>query len=260
MDLQLKGKVVLITGGAKGIGAAIVRGAAVEGAIPVIVDKDAQAASVLQADLQKAGQACTAVLTDLTQAAHCAQAVNETLREHGRIDALVNNAGINDKIGLEQGSPEQFIASLERNLLHIYNMAHYALPALKNSQGSILNIASKTALTGQGQTSGYVAAKGGVLALTREWAVELLPYRIRVNAVVPAEVMTPLYEQWLSSFPDPEEKRKQVVARIPFENRMTRPEEIASMVLYLISGQASHITGQHLFVDGGYVHLDRALS
>lgn len=260
MDLQLNNKVVVVTGGGKGIGAAIVRGVAAEGAIPVIVDKDAQGASALREELRKAGRACTAVVADLTQAANCAQAVNEALREHGCIDVLVNNAGINDKIGLEQGSPEKFIASLERNLHHFYNMAHYALPALKNSHGSIVNIASKTALTGQGQTSGYVAAKGGVLALTREWAVELLPYRIRVNAVVPAEVMTPLYEQWLSTFPDPEEKRKQVVARIPFEKRMTRPEEIASMVLYLISAQASHITGQHLFVDGGYVHLDRALT
>jgi len=260
MDLQLKDKVVLVTGGGKGIGASIVRGAAAEGAIPVIIDKDGQASNALRVEMRKAGHACTAIIADLTQAAGCEQAVKETLREHGRIDALVNNAGVNDKIGLEHGSPEEFVASLERNLLHFYCMAHYALPALKDSRGSIVNIASKTAVTGQGQTSGYVAAKGGVLALTREWAVELLPYRIRVNAVVPAEVRTPLYEQWLSTFPNPEEKRREVVARIPLGKRMTQPEEIASMVLYLISAQASHITGQHLFVDGGYVHLDRALS
>ena len=260
MDLQLKDKVILITGGAKGIGAAIARGAAAEGAIPVLVDKDAPAANVLQAELRKAGQACTTVITDLTQAANCAEAVNQALREHGHLDALVNNAGINDKIGLEQGSPEKYLASLERNLLHYYNMAYYALPALKKSHGSIVNVASKTAVTGQGQTSGYASAKGAILALTREWAVELLPYRIRVNAVVPSEVMTPLYQQWLNTFPNPDEKLRQVVAHIPFEKRMTRPEEIASMVLYLISTQASHITGQHLFVDGGYVHLDRALT
>jgi L-fucose dehydrogenase len=123
-----------------------------------------------------------------------------------------------------------------------------------------VNIASKTAVTGQGGTSGYASSKGAVLALTREWAVELLEYGIRVNAIVPAEVMTPLYRQWLDTFPDPEAKRQSILSKIPLEKRMTTPDEIAAMVLFLISSRASHITGQHLFVDGGYVHLDRALT
>jgi len=260
MDLQLKDKVVLITGGAKGIGAAIARGAASEGAIPVIVDKDGEAARQLQAELQKAGKASGIISTDLLPARNCQDAVNQALREFGRLDGLVNNAGVNDKIGLEHGTPEKYIGSLERNLFHYYNMAHYALPELKKSRGSIVNIASKTAVTGQGGTSGYVSAKGAILGLTREWAVELLPYQIRVNAVIPADVMTPLYQQWLSTFPNPEEKLSAIVARIPLGKRMTQPGEIASMVLFLLSAQASHITGQHLYVDGGYVHLDRALT
>ena len=172
----------------------------------------------------------------------------------------MNNAGFNDKIGLEHGSPDQFVASLGRNLLHYYNMAHYALPHLKRSRGPIVNISSKTALTGQGGTSGYASSKGAILALTREWAAELLGYGIRVNAIVPAEVMTPLYRQWLDTFPDPEEKLKTVLTKIPLEKRMTHPDEIAAMVMFLISANAGHITGQHLFVDGGYVHLDRALT
>jgi L-fucose dehydrogenase len=145
-------------------------------------------------------------------------------------------------------------------LLHYYNMAHYALPHLKRSGGSIINIASKTAVTGQGGTSGYASSKGAILALTREWAVELLPYGIRVNAVVPAEVMTALYRQWLDMFPDPEEKLKTIVAKIPLGKRMTHVEEIAAMIVFLASSKASHVTGQHVFVDGGYVHLDRALT
>jgi len=88
----------------------------------------------------------------------------------------------------------------------------------------------------------------------------LLPYAIRVNAIVPAEVMTPLYRQWLSSFPDPEEKLKTIIGKIPLEARMTEPAEIASAAIFLLSGRAGHITGQHWFVDGGYVHLDRALT
>jgi L-fucose dehydrogenase len=260
MDLEIKNKVFLITGGAKGIGAAIARAAACEGAVPVIVDKDGDAARKVQAELKKAGKVWGIISTDLLHARNCLEAVNQTIREFGRLDGLVNNAGVNDKIGLEHGTPEKYIGSLERNLLHYYNMAHYALPELKKSHGNIVNIASKTAITGQGDTSGYASAKGAILALTREWAVELLPYNIRVNAVVPSEVMTPLYQQWLSTFPNPEEKLNDIVAHIPLGKRMTQPQEIASMVLFLLSAQASHITGQHLFVDGGYVHLDRALT
>ena len=259
MDLQLNGKVVLITGGAKGIGAAIARGCAREGAIPVLVDKDADAGKQLQAELRKTG-ACGLVSTDLLLASNCAAAVEATLRDFGKLDVLVNNAGINDNAGLEHGSPEKFLRSLELSLHHYYNMAHYALPALKKSRGCIVNIASKVAMTGQGGTSGYAAAKGAILALTREWAVELLPYRIRANALLPAEVMTPLYKQWLSTFPNPDEKLKQITAKIPLGKRLTESDEIAARVLFLMSAQASHVTGQHVIVDGGYVHLDRALT
>ena len=88
----------------------------------------------------------------------------------------------------------------------------------------------------------------------------MLQYGIRVNAVIPAEVMTPLYKKWISTFPNPDKKLEEITKNIPFGNRMTTKEEIASMVIYLVSGQASHITGQHLYVDGGYVHLDRSLA
>jgi NAD(P)-dependent dehydrogenase (short-subunit alcohol dehydrogenase family) len=172
----------------------------------------------------------------------------------------VNNAGINDKVGLEHGTPEQYVDSLGRNLLHYYNMAHFALPYLKKTNGCIVNIGSKTAVTGQGGTSGYASSKGAIMALTREWAAELLGYGIRVNAVIPAEVITPLYRQWLDTFPNPEQKLQSVLSKIPLEKRMTSPDEIAAMVVFLLSARAAHITGQHVFVDGGYVHLDRALT
>ena len=262
MDLQLKGKVVVITGGAKGIGAAIARTCAREGAIVVILDKDQESGEQLKAELLRTdGDAKAELISmDLSAAESCREAIDRTARKLGRIDALVNNAGINDGVGLERGTPEQFVGSLQRNLFHYYNMAHFALPFLKDARGSIINISSKTAVTGQGGTSGYVAAKGAILGLTREWAAELLPFHIRVNAVVPAEVMTPLYREWLSKFPNPEEKRQKIVSKIPLGQRMTEANEIASMVTFLLSAQASHITGQHLFVDGGYVHLDRALT
>src|SRR5467141_487289 len=260
MDFELKDKVVLITGGAKGIGAAVVRTVAQEGAIPVIVDRDQEAAEKLHGELRQRGSVSCSVVAELATAEACSGAVEQTVNKLGRIDALVNNAGVNDGVGLEKGTPDQFVASLQRNLLHYYYMAHYAVPHLKRTSGSIVSISSKTAVTGQGGTSGYVASKGAILALTREWAVELLPYGIRVNAIVPAEVDTPLYKQWLSTFPNPEEKRDPIVSKIPLGQRMTTPEEIAAFVLFLILPQASHITGQHVLLDGGYVHLDRDLT
>lgn len=256
MDLQLKDKVVVVTGGAKGIGEAIVRTIAAEGAVPVIVDRDVDAGNHVHGQLPGS----QLIIADLSAAESCYAAVQQTIEKHKRLDALVNNAGINDKVGLEHGGPDQYVESLKRNLLHCYNMAHYALPHLKKSRGSIVNIASKTAITGQGGTSGYASSKGAILALTREWAVELLDYGIRVNAILPAEVMTPLYRQWLSTFPKPEEKLQSILSKIPLEKRMTAPEEIAAMAAFLISVRAGHITGQHIFVDGGYVHLDRALT
>jgi len=260
MDLQLKDKVVMVTGGAKGIGAAIVRACAAEGAVPVIVGRDAESGRKLQSELRNKGSECGLISVELGTPESCEQSVGQTVKEFGRLDALVNNAGRNDKVGLEQGSPLEYVASLNRNLVHYYSMAHYSLPHLKRARGSIVNIGSKTAVTGQGNTSGYASSKGAIMALTREWAAELLPYGIRVNTVIPAEVMTPLYRSWLETFPKPEEKLQVILSKIPLEKRMTTAEEIASMVVFVLSSRSSHTTGQHLFVDGGYVHLDRALT
>lgn len=259
MDLNLADKVVLVTGGAKGIGAAVVRALAAERAIPVVVDRDAAAANEIVRDLAGAGARVEVVVRDLEDPSQCRRAVEDALSLAGRLDAVVNNAGVNDRVGLASGTPAAFVESLGRNLVHVYAVTHHALPALKQSRGTIVNIASKVAMTGQGGTSGYAAAKGGILALTREWAVELLPLGIRVNAVVPAEVMTPLYQQWLAGFPDPARALADITARIPLEHRMTAPEEIAATVLFLVSSRSAHTTGQQLVVDGGYTHLDRAV-
>lgn len=259
MDLNLANKVYIVTGGAKGIGAAISKGIAAEGGIVVVVGRGKEDNVKIVDEIVKAKGKASYFTAELSVAQVCKDVIDFTVEKYGQIDGLVNNAGINDGVGLENGSPEKFFESLHKNLSHYYNLAHYALPYLKKSKGNIVNIGSKVAATGQGNTSGYAASKGAINALTREWAVELLPYSIRVNTVLPAEVWTPLYENWINSLPNPKEKLEQIVSKIPFEKRMTTAAEIADMAIFLLSSKSSHTTGQIMYVDGGYTHLDRSL-
>ncbi len=231
-----------------------------EGAIPIVVGRNEQDNLKVVKEVENDGGTAFPVVAELSNPEDCERAVKEVVAEFGRIEGLVNNAGVNDGVSLENGNYEKFMESLHRNVVHYYLMAHFALPELKKSQGPIVNISSKTGITGQGNTSAYAAANGGRTALTREWAVELLKYKIRVNAIIVAESWTPAYEKWITTLENPEEKLKEITDKIPFENRMTTPEELANTTVFLLSDRSSHTTGQLLYVDGGYVHLDRALA
>jgi L-fucose dehydrogenase len=258
MDLHLQDKVVIVTGGASGIGAAISLALAEEGAIPVVFGKSPMTVE-FEAAVKALQPRFVFVQIELSDDTACGAAVAQIHQQFGHIDGLVNNAGINDGIGLEAGR-EAFVGSLNRNLIHYYSMAHYCVPYLKVSQGAIVNVSSKTAITGQGNTSGYTASKGAQLSLTREWAASLLEDGVRVNAVIPAEVMTPLYARWINTFENPQAKLDDITRKIPLGKRMTTAEEMANMTVFLLSDRSSHTTGQWIFVDGGYTHLDRALS
>ena len=260
MNLGIKDHIIVVTGGSKGIGKGIVKVLAAEGAVPIIVGRTEPDILATVDEIKKEGGKADYVLAELTDPEACKKAVDIITQRYPKVHGLVNNAGVNDGVSLERGDYEAFTASLHKNVTHYYLMAHFLLPSLKETKGAIVNIGSKTAETGQGGTSGYAAANGARNALTREWAVELLPYQIRVNAVIVAECYTPLYERWIQTFSNPEEKLKRITDNIPLGNRMTTAEEIGNTVCFLLSPRSSHTTGQLIYVDGGYTHLDRALN
>jgi L-fucose dehydrogenase len=259
MNLGLKEKVIIVTGGAKGIGEGISESLALESAIVAIVGRNEADNLRCIEKIQATGGQAFSFVAELSRPEACQEVVDKVFTMFGKIDGLVNNAGINDGVGLASGNYEKFMASLHANLIHYYLMAQACLPHLIKSKGSIVNIGSKTAETGQGNTSAYAASNGGRNALTREWAVELLPYEIRVNSVIVAECYTPMYDKWIKTLENPEEKLKSITDKIPLGNRMTTQEELGAMVAFLLSKKSSHTTGQLIHVDGGYVHLDRAI-
>jgi len=259
MDLFLKDKVIVVTGGSAGIGKGICLALAQEGAIPFIIGRTKEKVDASVKEIEEMGGRAGKAYAELTNANECEMAIQVVLKQFGQIDGLVNNAGVNDSVGLEHGTVDAFVQSLHKNLTHYYTVAKLVLPELKKNKGAIVNIGSKTSITGQGGTSGYAAANGGRNALTREWAVELLPYSIRVNAIIVAECYTPLYDKWIKTFEHPEEKLSEITKNIPLENRMTTEQEIANAALFLLSSRSGHTTGQLIYVDGGYTHLDRSL-
>lgn len=259
MDLLLKDKVVLVSGGGKGIGSGISLSLAKEGAIPVILSRSA-ITDDFKADMEAITTNYEFIQIDLEETDKIKAIVDDVASRRGGIYGVVNNAGANDNKDLETTSWQDFEKSLHGNLTHYYELVHAALPYLKESHGSVLNIGSKTALTGQGKTSAYAAAKGAILGLTREWAAALLEDKVRVNAIVVSEAWTPLYANWIKTFDDPEARKRIITDKIPFEKRFTSVEEIGDTSVFVLSPKSSHTTGQWVFVDGGYVHLDRALN
>lgn len=218
MNLGFQDKVYIITGSASRIGEAVCKLIAGEGGIVVIADKNKEKSNALASEIINQKQNVLAVAVELTDEESCRQLIEDVISKYKRIDGLINNAGTNDKINLRSGSVQGFEQSLYINMIQYFILTHYALPHLIKTKGSIVNIGSKVSATGQENTLRYTAGQGGVNALTREWAVELLPHQIRVNAVLPAEVSMPQY-----------------------------PDAIANTVVFLLSEQSSHTTGQLIF-------------
>lgn len=261
METGLKDKIVIVTGGAAGIGRATVEVLIEEEAIPVIVDKDEKRVREFSELLQSQHNEHLFLLYDLTNDDNCRKAVERTIERYQRLDVLINNAGGNDSLDIDTTTPDEFRKSLDRNLVHYYIMTHYAWPHLKQTRGNVIFVGSKVGEVGEGKTTAYAAAKGGVVGMMRELATKSTNegLGIRLNCIIPAEVRTTGYENYVEThFENPEEGYKQLAQRIPFGKRPTTPREVANAIVFLASNKlSSHTIGQEFHPDGGYVHLDR---
>lgn len=259
MNLYLKDKVIIVTGGTKGIGAGIVRSLVDEDAKVLFVNRPGKEGPELEAELREQGKDVLYLAAELSDPQACKNVIDTALDHFGSIYSIINNAGFNNNLGLDS-SPEEFMQGLTVNLIHYYALVHYAHDALIESGGSIVNIGSHVSITGQGHTSAYVAAKGAICGLTREWAAYFSDKGVRVNCIVPGSVWTNAYVKWAAEFLDPEAIKRRAESNIPLGRRMTTIEEFADLVVFVASGRATHLTGEIIINDGGYSRLDRVLT
>jgi len=245
-------RVVLITGGAKGIGGGCARVFAGEGGWVSIVDIDADAGQQLAAELdqQTPGRAIF-VPCDVSRPDEIRAAVEQTVDAFGRLDSVINNAGMHPPAtSIEETSIEQLETVLRVNFVSTFAGAKFALPHLRKTCGTIITMSSMTAVLGQYQSAAYSASKGAQLSLTKSLALELGEDGIRVNAVLPSNVDTPLMRQWAATLEDPEAALARI-AELQVLRRMATPEEIGRVCLFLASDDSSFITGQGIEVEGG---------
>lgn len=247
--MQLEGGLALVTGGARGIGLAIARALALEGAKVILADirKDLAeaAASGLKADgLQASGLALDVADREAVDA--CARRV---MASHGPISVLVNNAGIGISAEIERAdAPDVWDRTIAVNLTGVFNVSRAFLPALKETKGSIVNVSSVVAFTSGFADMGYVASKGGVRSLTQKMCRDFAPHGVRVNAVAPGYIATDM------GGPEDEATVEWLSWHCPMK-RFGRPEEIGGPVVFLVSPAASFVNGVTLPVDGGYLTI-----
>jgi len=248
--MTFAGQTVVITGGASGIGLAAADRFAKAGAHVAILDRNERDLASAAARLNGNGVRASALAADVARSSDVQSAIDRIVREQGRIDVLVNNAGIAFARRIDEYTEEELDRLLAVNLKGAMLCIRAALPALRRSHGSIVSVASMTGLVGQDSGAVYSASKGGLVAMTKSLAIELARDGIRVNCVCPAGVDTPLMREWADTLPDPPAVLRQQAA-MHLVGRMAAPDEIAEAILFLASPAASFITGIALPVEGG---------
>lgn len=249
--MRLRGKAAIVTGGAKGIGLGIARVFAREGADVALMDLDQEAGAGAADKLRAAtGQKVVFVHADVSKPGDVRCAVDTAIRGFGRLDVLVNNAGTHNSKGLEDCSEEDWDFILNTNLRSAFLFTRCALPELKKTRGCVINIASMAGIVGQKDAVAYVASKGGMIAMTKAIALDVAECGVRVNAICPGFIRTPLLERWLADQPDPVATQRQLERTHPL-GRLGESEEVGLAALYLATEDASFVTGAALPIEGG---------
>ncbi|MEM0356929.1 MAG: SDR family oxidoreductase [Candidatus Bathyarchaeia archaeon] len=250
--MRLKNKIALITGAGSGIGQASATLFAKEGAKVAVVDLVKEAGEETVKMIKDSGGDAIFIQADVTKAGDVQKMIETTVNRYGRLDILFNNAGVNIMAPITETSEELWDKIININLKGVFLGCKYAVPVMVKQQGGvIINTASTFAWVGALNFSAYCASKGGVLAFTRALALELAPYKIRVNCICPGTIETPLVRQIWEKSGKPEEMRESRLKLHPI-GRLGKPEDVANAALFLASDEASFITGTALFVDGGY--------
>lgn len=250
--MRFQDRVVIVTGGSKGIGEGCSRVFCREGGRVSILARGAAAGEQLAAELNRSGPGRAIFLPcDVSDHRQLRDAIESTVQHFGRLDCIINNAGQHPPAMSLEETTVEFMEELMRiNYLSTFAGARYALPHLRRTRGTIVNISSMTAVLGQDRSSAYCATKGAQVSLTKALAKELGPEGIRVNAILPSNIDTPLMRDWAATLDDPESALQRVSAMQVF-GRMGTIEEMGEVALFLATPESSFITGQAIEAEGG---------
>jgi NAD(P)-dependent dehydrogenase (short-subunit alcohol dehydrogenase family) len=249
--MRLEGKVALITGGNRGIGEAMVRLFSGEGAKVVFTSRRAELGEAVAAELREQGRDVTFVVGDVREEASVAALVAGVLERHGRLDIVVNNAGIAPASPVESMDVEVWDDLMAINVRGMFLTSKHAIPALRETRGCIINLGSTFGVVGAPGSAAYAVTKAAAINFSKSLAVELAPDGVRVNAICPGGTDTEFLHEWFESTGDASGTQQWLVERHPL-GRLGQPIEQARAALFLASDDASFVTGHALLVDGGY--------